>query len=155
MKRITASSPTVRSLLCVSSVFSFGHNFRASPSCSHGLRRSDETEELVGDLNLSSSNNNHGFLCLCCILCVVWAVLEPVVPLMLDRNTSFHVNNVATGEPLSLRRDDSAYLVKALLQRSSRGVCQALPLMPARSHFGEFLTELSLAILLLHLVCVR
>ncbi|KAF3563811.1 hypothetical protein DY000_02012685 [Brassica cretica] len=62
MKRITASSPTVRSLLCVSSVFSFGHNFRASPSCSHGLRRSDETEELVGDLNLSSSNNDHGFL---------------------------------------------------------------------------------------------
>ncbi|CAF1972414.1 unnamed protein product [Brassica napus] len=75
----------------------------------------------------------------------------PVVPLMLDRNSSFRVNSVATGEILSLRRDGSVLLVEVLLQRSSGGVCQVLLLMPARSHFGEFLTELSLAILLLHL----
>nr|CAA8287256.1 Unknown [Brassica oleracea]CAA8287588.1 Unknown [Brassica napus]CAA8391861.1 Unknown [Brassica oleracea]CAA8392200.1 Unknown [Brassica napus]CAA8403464.1 Unknown [Brassica oleracea] len=70
---------------------------------------------------------------------------------MLDRNSSFRVNSVATGEILSLRRDGSVLLVEVLLQRSSGGVCQVLLLMPARSHFGEFLTELSLAILLLHL----
>ncbi|CAF1972434.1 unnamed protein product, partial [Brassica napus] len=46
MKRVTASSPPVCSLLCFSPISSFGRNFRASPSCSHGLRRSDETEEL-------------------------------------------------------------------------------------------------------------
>ncbi|KAL0665663.1 hypothetical protein Bca4012_028367 [Brassica carinata] len=74
---------------------------------------------------------------------------------MLDRNSSFRVNSVATGEPLSLRRNGSVLLVEVLLQRSSGGVCQALLLMPARSHFGEFLTELSPAILLLHLVYIR
>ncbi|KAF2613179.1 hypothetical protein F2Q70_00013372 [Brassica cretica] len=62
MKRVTASSPPVCSLLCFSPFSSFGHNFRSSPSCSHGLRRSDETEELVGDLSPSLSDNNHGFL---------------------------------------------------------------------------------------------
>ncbi|KAG5413778.1 hypothetical protein IGI04_001345, partial [Brassica rapa subsp. trilocularis] len=62
MKRVTASSPPFCNLLCFSPVSFFGRNFRASPSCSHGLRRSDETEELVGDLSLSSSDNNHGFL---------------------------------------------------------------------------------------------
>ncbi|KAL0773251.1 hypothetical protein Bca101_038402 [Brassica carinata] len=61
---------------------------------------------------------------------------------MLDRNSSFRVNSIATGEPLSLRRDGSVLLVEVLLQRSSEGVCQALLLMPARSHFGEFLTEI-------------
>ncbi|CAN6987089.1 unnamed protein product [Brassica rapa subsp. trilocularis] len=81
--------------------------------------------------------------------------LSPVVPLMLDRNSSFRVNIIAMGEPLSLRRDGSVLLVEVLLQRSSGGVCQALLLMPARSHFGEFLTELSLAILLLHLVYIK
>ncbi|CAN6840755.1 unnamed protein product [Brassica oleracea] len=135
MKRVTASSPPVCSLLCFSPISSFGRNFRASPSCSH-----------VGLVFLRS---------LFCILCVVWAVLEPVVPLMLDRNSSFRVNSVATGEILSLRRDGSVLLVEVLLQRSSGGVCQVLLLMPARSHFGEFLTELSLAILLLHLVYIR
>ncbi|KAF3599315.1 hypothetical protein F2Q69_00038565 [Brassica cretica] len=80
---------------------------------------------------------------------------KPIVPLMLDHNSSFRVNNVATGEPLSLRRDGSVLLVEVLLQRSSGGVCQGLLLMPARSHFGEFLTELSLAIPLLNLVYIR
>ncbi|CAN7006813.1 unnamed protein product, partial [Brassica oleracea var. botrytis] len=46
MKRVTASSPPICGLLCFSPVSSFGRNFRASPSCPHGLRRSDETEEL-------------------------------------------------------------------------------------------------------------
>nr|VDD05548.1 unnamed protein product [Brassica rapa] len=47
MKRVTASSPPFCNLLCFSPVSFFGCNFRASPSCSHGLRRSDETEELL------------------------------------------------------------------------------------------------------------
>ncbi|CAN6838347.1 unnamed protein product [Brassica oleracea] len=136
MKRVTASSPPVCSFLCFSPVSSFGRNVRASPSCSHGLRRSDETEELLRRVDLVFLRS------FCCILCVVWAVLEPVVPLMLDRNSSFRVNSIATGEPLSLCRDGSVLLVEVLLQRSSGGVCQALLLMPARSHFGEFLTEI-------------
>ncbi|KAF3535367.1 hypothetical protein F2Q69_00019625 [Brassica cretica] len=61
LKRVTASSPPVCSLLYFSHVSSFGRNFRASPSCSYGLRRSDKTEELIGDLSLTSSDNNHGF----------------------------------------------------------------------------------------------
>ncbi|CAN6874995.1 unnamed protein product [Brassica oleracea] len=52
---------------------------------------------------------------------------------MLDRNSSFRVNSVAMGEPLSLRRDGSVLLVEVLLQRSSRGVCQALLLMQVRT----------------------
>ncbi|KAF3563813.1 hypothetical protein DY000_02012687 [Brassica cretica] len=175
MKRVTASSPPVCSFLCFSPVSSFGRNVRASPSCSHGLRRSNVTEELVGASPLAQATTTmvsfgdvlvSSFLLptssarvcgqpdmlrrvdlvflrsFCCILCVVWAVLEPVVPLMLDRNSSFRVNSIATGEPLSLRRDGSVLLVEVLLQRSSGGVCQALLLMPARSHFGEFLTEI-------------
>ncbi|KAJ4876624.1 hypothetical protein Rs2_41642 [Raphanus sativus] len=46
-------------LLCFPLVSSFGRQFRASPSCSHVLRRNGELEELVGDLSLSSSVNNH------------------------------------------------------------------------------------------------
>ncbi|CAF1896015.1 BnaC02g44610D [Brassica napus] len=143
MKRVTASSPLVCSLLCFFPVSSFGRNFRASPSCSHGQ------PDVLRQVDLVFLRS------LCCILCVVWAVLEPVVPLMLDRNSSLRVNSVATGEPLSLRRDGSVLFVEVLLQRSSGGVCQALLLIPAQSHFGEFLTELSLAILLLHLVYIR
>ncbi|CAN7036892.1 unnamed protein product [Brassica oleracea var. botrytis] len=52
---------------------------------------------------------------------------------MLDRNSSFRVNNVAMGEPLSLRRDGSVLLVEVLFQRSSTGVCQALLLMHVRT----------------------
>ncbi|KAG5415235.1 hypothetical protein IGI04_002802, partial [Brassica rapa subsp. trilocularis] len=102
LKRVAASSLPVFSLLCSPLSPASVATLRASPSCSHGPRRSDETEDL--------------------------AVLEPVVPPMLDRF-------VGRGPPPA----------------ELRGVSQALPLMPARSHFGEFSTELSLAILLFHL----
>ncbi|KAG5378576.1 hypothetical protein IGI04_026418 [Brassica rapa subsp. trilocularis] len=142
LKRVAASSLPVFSLLCSPLSPASVATLRASPSCSHGPRRSDETEDLVGNLSLSSSDNNHGFLwrsslsshgCLFSrSVMPPSAVFEPVVPPMLDRF-------VGRGPPPA----------------ELRGVSQALPLMPARSHFGEFSTELSLAILLFHLVSFR
>ncbi|KAH0881218.1 hypothetical protein HID58_019835, partial [Brassica napus] len=144
LKRVAASSLPVFSLLCSPLSPASVATLRASPSCSHGPRRSDETEDLglrttrCGDsLALRrSSLSSHGCLFSRSVMppsvLHALAVLEPVVPPMLDRF-------VGRGPPPA----------------ELRGVCQALPLMPARSHFGEFSTELSLVILLFHLVSFR
>ncbi|WZZ32659.1 hypothetical protein YC2023_016060 [Brassica napus] len=63
MKRVAVSSP-LASLPppMLFRVSSSATNIRASLSCSHGPRRNDGTEDLIGDLSFSSSDTSHGFL---------------------------------------------------------------------------------------------
>ncbi|KAH0930165.1 hypothetical protein HID58_015892 [Brassica napus] len=105
-------------------------SFRASPSCSNGPRRNDESEELVGDLSFISSSNSHGFLWWCGEKSLLY---QPT----LDRNLCFYVNSCDSGLnfclPVEIARSSSS---------GAPGRSQAPSSMPAWSHFGEFSTEL-------------
>lgn len=65
-------------------------------------------------------------------------------------NSNFHASSIATVELLSSSRDSG----RCPPQVEFWGISKTLLLMYVGSHFGEFSTEISITILLIHLICL-
>ncbi|KAF3499879.1 hypothetical protein F2Q69_00040231 [Brassica cretica] len=102
-------------------------SFRASPSCSNGLIRNNESEELVGDLSFISSSNSHGFL---------WWRIKPPSMLhtlifkaptpTLDRNLCFNVNSGDSGLNFCLPVEIARFVGRGPPPAELRGVARRL-----------------------------